>query len=71
MTPFIAEIIGTAILILLGGGVVANVVLNKTIGNNSGWIVITTGWALARCSQVCFSSNAWCYVGLWNGMANL
>ena len=45
MTPFIAEIIGTAILILLGGGVVSNVVLNKTIGNNSGWIVITTGWA--------------------------
>lgn len=47
MTPFIAEIIGTAILILLGGGVVANVVLAKTIGNNSGWMVITTGWALA------------------------
>ena len=47
MTPFISEIIGTALLILLGGGVVANVVLNKTIGNNSGWIVITTGWALA------------------------
>lgn len=47
MTPFIAEIIGTALLILLGGGVVANVVLSKTIGNNSGWIVITAGWALA------------------------
>jgi len=47
MHPIIAEIIGTAILLLLGGGVVANVVLNKTIGNNSGWIVITTGWALA------------------------
>lgn len=47
MTPFVAEVVGTAILILLGGGVVANVVLNKTIGNNSGWIVITTGWALA------------------------
>ena len=47
MTPIISEIIGTAILILLGGGVVANVVLSKTIGNNSGWIVITTGWALA------------------------
>lgn len=47
MTPFVSEIIGTALLILLGGGVVANVVLNKTIGNNSGWIVITTGWALA------------------------
>ncbi|MBJ7880826.1 MIP/aquaporin family protein [Gelidibacter salicanalis] len=47
MTPFISEIIGTALLILLGGGVVANVVLSKTIGNNGGWIVITTGWALA------------------------
>lgn len=47
MTPFIAEIIGTAMLILLGGGVCANVALNKTAGNNSGWIVITTGWALA------------------------
>ncbi|MCF7559193.1 aquaporin family protein [Sabulilitoribacter multivorans] len=47
MTPFIAEIIGTTLLILLGGGVVANVVLDKTKGNNSGWIVITTGWALA------------------------
>lgn len=47
MTPFIAEIIGTAILILLGNGVVANVVLSNTKGNSSGWIVITTGWALA------------------------
>lgn len=47
MTPFVAEIIGTAMLILLGGGVVANVVLNQTKGNNSGWIVITTAWAFA------------------------
>ncbi|GLB51777.1 glycerol uptake facilitator protein [Neptunitalea chrysea] len=47
MTPFIAEILGTGLLILLGGGVVANVSLNKAIGQNSGWIVITTGWALA------------------------
>lgn len=47
MTPFIAELIGTFLLILLGNGVVANVVLNGTKGNNSGWIVITTGWALA------------------------
>ncbi|WP_026811675.1 MIP/aquaporin family protein [Arenibacter latericius] len=47
MTPFIAEIIGTMFLITLGGGVVANVVLNQTKGSNSGWIVITTGWALA------------------------
>jgi len=47
MSPFIAEFIGTAVLILLGGGVVANVVLNKTKGFNSGWIVICTAWALA------------------------
>ncbi|MGV3763765.1 MIP/aquaporin family protein [Parapedobacter sp.] len=47
MTPFIAEILGTGFLILLGGGVVANVVLKGTNGNNSGWIVITTAWALA------------------------
>lgn len=46
MTPFFAEIIGTMLLIILGGGVVANVLLNKTHGNNGGWIVITTGWAL-------------------------
>lgn len=47
MTPFIAELIGTMLLILLGNGVVANVVLKDTKGNNSGWIVITTAWALA------------------------
>jgi len=47
MEAYIAEVIGTMILILLGDGVVANVVLNKTKGNNSGWIVITTGWGLA------------------------
>jgi glycerol uptake facilitator protein len=46
MSPIIAEIIGTAILILFGGGVVANVVLKQTKGNNSGWIVITWGWAM-------------------------
>ncbi len=46
MSPIIAEIIGTAILILFGGGVVANVVLKKTKGSNSGWIVITWGWAM-------------------------
>jgi glycerol uptake facilitator protein len=47
MTPFIAEIIGTFLLILLGCGVNANVSLAKTYGNGSGWIVITTGWAFA------------------------
>ena len=47
MTNFLFELIGTAFLILLGDGVVANVVLNKTKGNNGGWIVITVGWAMA------------------------
>ncbi|SHG43608.1 MIP/aquaporin family protein [Chryseobacterium sp. OV279] len=47
MNPFTAELIGTMLMILLGNGVVANVVLKDTKGNNSGWIVITTAWALA------------------------
>jgi glycerol uptake facilitator protein len=47
MNPFVAEFLGTMILLLLGNGVVANVVLKNTKGNGSGWIVITTGWALA------------------------
>jgi glycerol uptake facilitator protein len=47
MSPFLAELLGTMLLILLGDGVVANVVLNRTKGQNSGWIVITAGWAFA------------------------
>jgi glycerol uptake facilitator protein len=47
MTPFLGEMIGTALLILLGNGVVANVVLNQTKGKDSGWIVITWGWGMA------------------------
>ena len=47
MTPFIAELIGSALLILLGCGVNANVVLQKTKGHDSGWIVIAFGWAIA------------------------
>lgn len=47
MSTFVAEIIGTFVLMLLGLGVNANVVLKDTKGNNSGWIVITTGWGLA------------------------
>ncbi len=47
MSEFVAELIGTMFLILLGNGVVANVVLKGTKGFNGGWIVITTGWALA------------------------
>jgi len=47
MTEYFAEFIGTSILILLGNGVVANVNLKKTGGENSGWIVITAGWGMA------------------------
>jgi glycerol uptake facilitator protein len=47
MTIFLGEMIGTALLIFLGDGVVANVVLNKTKGSGSGWIVIAFGWGLA------------------------
>ncbi len=47
MTAFTGEFIGTALLIIMGSGVVANVVLNKTKGQNSGWIVIAFGWAMA------------------------
>ncbi len=47
MNWFMAELIGTALLVLLGNGVVANVLLARTKGNDSGWIVITAGWAFA------------------------
>ncbi|HUR09925.1 MAG TPA: MIP/aquaporin family protein [Flavitalea sp.] len=47
MTPLIGEFIGTAILVVLGNGVVANAVLDKTKGNNPGWIAITFGWSMA------------------------
>ncbi len=46
MTPFMAEILGTAMLILIGGGVVANDILKRTIGQGCGWMAITTAWAL-------------------------
>ncbi len=47
MSNFTAELVGTALLILLGNGVVCNVVLPQTKGNGSGWIVITFGWGMA------------------------
>lgn len=47
MSPFVAEFIGTMMLILFGNGVVANVVLAKTKGHNEGWIIITAGWGIA------------------------
>lgn len=57
MSPFLGELLGTAILIIFGDGVVANVVLSRTKGNNSGWIVITAGWALGVTIAV-YSVNA-------------
>ena len=57
MSPFFGEFIGTGLLILLGDGVVANVVLNKTKGNNGGWIVITFGWGIAVFIAVFVSSH--------------
>lgn len=47
ISPFMGEFLGTMFLIILGDGVVANVLLGKSKGNNAGWIVITTGWAFA------------------------
>ncbi len=46
MNVYTAEVIGTAMLVLFGNGVVANVVLANTKGNNSGWIVISAGWGI-------------------------
>jgi glycerol uptake facilitator protein len=47
MSFFLSELIGTMFLILLGNGVVANVLLSKTKGNNAGLITIAFGWAIA------------------------
>lgn len=47
MNAYVAEFLGTALLVLMGNGVVANVCLKQTKGNSSGWIVITTAWAFA------------------------
>jgi glycerol uptake facilitator protein len=47
MSEFMAELVGTALLMLLGNGVVANVLLARTKGHDGGWIVITVGFAMA------------------------
>lgn len=47
MNVYVAEFVGTALLILFGNGVVANIVLARTKGNGGGWICITAGWAFA------------------------
>jgi len=50
--PFLGEFMGTLVLILLGDGVVANVLLKKSKGENSGWIVIATAWGLAVVASI-------------------
>jgi glycerol uptake facilitator protein len=57
MTPFVAELVGTMLLIVLGDGVVANVLLARSKGQNAGWIVVTAGWAFAVTIGV-YASNA-------------
>src|SRR5258706_9244552 len=58
MAPFFGESIGTALVILLGDGVVANPILKQTKGNSGGWIVITAGWAMAVFVGVLVSASA-------------
>jgi glycerol uptake facilitator protein len=74
MDPIVAEFVGTALLVIFGNGVVANVVLSRTKGNNSGWIVITAGWAFAVMAGVftaiaCGSSDAHLNPAVTLGMA--
>lgn len=52
MTQFLMELIGTLVLVLFGDGVCACVTLNKSKGQNGGWIVITIAWGLAVCMGV-------------------
>jgi glycerol uptake facilitator protein len=59
MNVLMSEFIGTMLLILLGNGVVANVVLRGTKGNGSGWLVITMGWAMAVFAAVLCSGCGW------------
>ncbi len=73
---FLGELLGTMMLILMGDGVVANVLLKNSKGENSGWIVITTGWALAVLAgvfvaQACGSPGAHLNPAVTIGMAVL
>src|SRR5437762_12387314 len=62
-SPLLGEFLGTMVLILLGNGVVAGVLLKRSKAEGAGWIVITTGWAFAVMAGVftsiaCGSSDA-------------
>ena len=58
MTPFVSELIGTSVVISFGTSVVANVLLDKTKGNNAGLIVIALGWAIGVFVGVFISADA-------------
>ena len=69
-TPFFGEFVGTLVLVLLGDGVVACVLLKRSKGEASGWIAITTGWALAVMAGVfaptaCGSTDASLKLGVF------
>lgn len=57
MNQFFAEFFGTAMIMVFGSGVVANVLLSKTKGNNGGWIVITFGWAVGVFTGVLIAAD--------------
>ncbi len=57
MNVFFAEFFGTAMILCFGSGVVSNVLLKNTKGNNSGWIVITFGWAIGVFTGVLISAS--------------
>lgn len=58
MTPFLAEFIGTSMMMIIGNGVVANIVLPKTKGNNGGLISIVLGWTIAVFVGVYITSSS-------------
>lgn len=57
MNAYLAEFLGTALLLLMGNAVVANVVLGKTKGQGAGWIVIAAGWGIAVFVGVAFADQ--------------
>ncbi|MEM7369178.1 MAG: MIP/aquaporin family protein [Bacteroidota bacterium] len=58
MTPFVAELLGTMILLLLGNGVVANVLLKSSKGHGPDWLLISAGWGMAVFAGVMVSAEA-------------
>jgi glycerol uptake facilitator protein len=57
MNRFFAEFFGTAMILVFGSGVVSNVLLSKTKGHNSGWIVISFGWAIGVFTGVLIAAS--------------